>query len=271
MLKPWSRRILQIVGALALVVLLVIVCRRTDWSKGFTPDGALTLIAGVIAFIAVIIQIASSSKRVQDQIRAQRDAEREEQERQRKGLAIGLLFEIDGFYRSYLRDPRKVFDRVDAGKDNLPGVRSIGENPFPVYVGNASRIGELKDHNVQAVVHFYGEANSFLSIMRDYRNALDILDRGSVFVIPLTRQGSQDLSRFGWEAQARADLGQMKKALPELVRFAWLVCYHLCMATGTEFEFPVIGVAAEPISIEDFEASTNNGMSVDQQSAKLKS
>src|SRR5271157_2399405 len=134
MLKPWLKKTLQIVGTLALVALVVIVYRRTDWSKGITPDGSMTLIAGVIAFIAVIIQIISSSKQVQDQVKAQRDAERGEQVRQRKGVAIGLLFEIDGFYRSYLRDPRKVFDRIDVSKDNLPGVRSVGENPFPVYV-----------------------------------------------------------------------------------------------------------------------------------------
>ncbi len=48
--------------------------------------------------------------------------------------------------------------------------------------------------------------------------------------------------------------GHLQGALPELIKFAWLVCYSLCKFTGTDFKSPVIGVAAENISMKDFEA-----------------
>ena len=114
MLKPWLKRTLQIVGTLALVALLILVYRGTDWRKRFTPDGDLTLVAAAIAFIAVIIQIRSSSKQVQDQIKAQRDAEREEQERQKRAVATAILFEIDLIYRSMIRDTGEAIQNEKA-------------------------------------------------------------------------------------------------------------------------------------------------------------
>ena len=129
MLKPWLNRILQIVGTLALVALAVIVYRRTDWSKGLTPDGAMTLVAAAIAFIAVIWQIRSSSKQVQEQIRAQRDAERKERERQRKAVATAILFEIDGFYAGYLRQPRDFLAGKDIENVGLPAVHIYWDQP----------------------------------------------------------------------------------------------------------------------------------------------
>ena len=207
----------------------------------------MTLAAGILAFVAVQLQM-----------RNQRRAVRQEQERQKKAVATAVLFEIDGFYRSHLRDPRKLLERIDPIKDNLPGIRSVGPTPFPVYLGNASKIGELNMDNVQAIVHFYSAANSYLSILRDYKNSLDRADRAKL--LSMTPRGSPDLSSLADEAQARLNLKHMKEALPELIRFAWLVCYYLCRSTGNEFEFPTVGVAAEPISMKEFESSSESGV-----------
>jgi hypothetical protein len=258
MLKPWLKKTLQIVGTLALVALVVVVYRRTDWHKGFTPDGVMTLIAGVLAFAAV-----------QWQIWDQRRAAHREQDRQKRAVATALLFEIDGFYRSYLRDPRKFWAHIDPKKDALPGVRSVGENPFPVYGGNASKIGELENYNVQGIVHFYGEANSYLSMLRDYRNALEAISYLATS-LSITQRSSEGPPWLVREGEARAHLSRLKQAVPELIKFAWLVCYYLCRDTGTEFKFPTIGVAAEPLSIKDFEPSPDNDTGLGANSSKLK-
>ena len=221
-----------------------------------TLDGLMTLFAGLIAFAAVIIQIRSSSGQLRDQIRAQRDADREEQERQKKAVATAILFEIDGFYRAYLRDPRDLLARIGSTKDSLPGIRLAVFNPFPVYVGNSSKIGELDVEKVQGVVHFYGVATSYLSILQDYKNSLERVDRAKF--VSMTPRGSGDFSSLADEAEARLNLRHVKEALPELIKFTWLVCHKLCGFTDVKFEFPIIGVAAEQISIQDFTTSVGN-------------
>ncbi|MFZ0962547.1 MAG: hypothetical protein WAO35_16755 [Terriglobia bacterium] len=230
--------------------------------KSLSVDGlgmvGTTLVAAALGFLAILLQVRSSSRQLRDQIKAQRDAERKEHERGNKAVAIAVLFEIDGFYRSRLRDLRQFLDRIDPLNDTLPGMMAVDQNPFPVYFGNASRIGDLEDHIVQAVVHFYGEAISYLSILRDYREALNFVDCRAKFS-SLSPLRPQDLPSRAAEAQARTELKRLKQALPELERFAWLVCYYLCKFTGTEFKFPVIGAAAQNLSIKDFEEPADVG------------
>lgn len=108
-----------------------------------TLDGLMTLIAGLVAFLAVMIQICSSSKQLRDQMKSQHKAEQEEQKRHMKAVATALLFEIDGFYATYLRQSRDRLEKMDLEKDGLPQMASFGPNLFPVYHGNARKIGEL--------------------------------------------------------------------------------------------------------------------------------
>jgi hypothetical protein len=175
MLKPWSRRILQIAGAVALVALVVTVYRSTDWGKGFTPDGAMTLIAGVIAFIAVIIQIASSTKQVQDQIRAQRDAEREERERQKRAVATAILYEIDSFCMIELDHVDKNLASWDAASNNLPSAAGLRTNISDIYKGISALLGSLSAKSVSAVVKFYSMVGAYEGLWRDYQYRLDTL------------------------------------------------------------------------------------------------
>jgi hypothetical protein len=161
MSKPWLKRTFEIVGTLALVALVVIVYRRTNWSKGFTPDGVMTLIAGVIAFIAVIVQIRSSSKQVQDQIKAQRDADREERKRQKRAIAAGLLAEVRDFHSCHIQ----LFGAQDEDEERIKFL----DTTFPVYEGNTARIGELAPETCEVVVHFYGLAIEHLASFRRYR------------------------------------------------------------------------------------------------------
>jgi hypothetical protein len=232
MSKPWLSRILQIAGMLALIALTVIVYRRTDWCKGFTPDGVMTLIAGLIAFAAVIIQIRSSSGQLRDQIRAQRDAEREEQERQRRIVARALLFEIDGLYRWLLRDVRDFLRGVNAKTETLSGLEAkpVGASPFVVFDANAARVGELEEPLVENVVRFYMGARACLYAIERYDGARTRYMAGAT-------TENEDLARQ-W-------LENVQKGIPPLILIAYKVSRDLCEALSIKFEAPRIAVAAE--------------------------
>jgi hypothetical protein len=227
MLKPWQKRILQIVGALALAALVVIVCRRTDWSKGFTPDGVMTLVAGVIAFIAVIIQIRSSSKQVQDQIKAQRDAEREEQERQKRALATAILFEIDLIYRSMIRGTSDDIQNA-RGEEYLLKPHSLH---FTVYEANAGKIGQLPREIGQEIVGFYGSATRFLTTLQLCSDA--------------ARNAHEPRGSIDWKAMALQYHEQTVKTIPSMRLLTYMVSRDLCEYTRVEFAAPAIAVAAE--------------------------
>jgi hypothetical protein len=235
MMKLWLKRILQIVGALALVALVAIVYRRTDWSKGFTPDGVMTLAAGVIAFVAVIIQIRSSSKQVQDQIKAHRDAEQEERERQKRAVASAILFEIDSSYRYLLRDVREFLRTVDPEKEEL---RTLGIKPlvarFPVLDANAVRIGDLGEHAAADVVWFYSGIRAYLA---------------SLDAFALSHEqwlGKPDDALL--EHKTRAYLSHAKNTIPSLIYLAHEVSRELCRISSRPFKSPSIAVAAEDMN-----------------------
>ena len=115
-----------------------------------TLDGLMTLVAGIIAFAAVIIQIRSSSKQLHDQMKTQRDAEREEQERLKKAVATAILFEIDSVYSRFVGF---VEDR------SLP--RDALGTDFPVFAANAGQLGLLHQEAVAVVVRFYGAVSEY--------------------------------------------------------------------------------------------------------------
>jgi hypothetical protein len=230
MLKPWLKRILGIVGTLALMALTVILYRRTEWSKGFTPDGVMTLVAGVIAFIAVIIQIRSSSKQVQDQIKAQRDAEREEHERQKRAVATAILFEIDLIYRSMIRGTGEAMQNA-VGGEFVVKPHSLH---FTVYEGNAGNIGQLPASLGQDIVGLYGSITRILITLQVYSDAV--------------RNAHEPPGNIDWKAMASQYYEQTVKAIPQVRLLSYLVSRRLCEYTGVEFTPPTIAVAAENLT-----------------------
>ena len=174
-LKLWSKRTLQAFAALALLAFVYFVYRRTDWSKGFTPDGVMTLVAGVIAFMAVIIQIRSASKQVQDQMKAQRDAEREEKERQRRAIATAILFEIDSFCVVDLDLAARSLARWDADRNNLPSATHLRTNISEIYKGISPLLGSLNAVSVGAIVRFYSMVGTYEGLWHSYQYSLDML------------------------------------------------------------------------------------------------
>lgn len=196
-----------------------------------TLDGLMTLIAGVIAFVAVWWQIKSSREQVEKQLQSDLKAREEEQRRQRLAVARALLFEIDEFYARYLREPWKKLESFDPVSDKPLGVLSVGSNPFPVYYGNTARLGEFHEETSSDVVRFYVQAEAYVSMIRDYKSSLDS---------ELAREKSISAG-----SEPRILLAFMKNAIPELTNLTYLVCQKLCVVAMVAFESLTIAGAAE--------------------------
>jgi hypothetical protein len=214
-----------------------------------TLDGLMTLVAGVIAFVAVIIQVRSSSKQLHDQMKAQRDAERQEQDRQKKAVATALLFEIDGFYAAYLRQLRDLLEGKEIRRDTLPHIMSLPPDMFPVFNGNADRIGELPTDCVLAIVGFFREAGRIVSTFNDYESSLERADQIQSRILNAADIPSQR-ARDNQVRLAFTQLALIKKGLPEVISLTYLVCETLCKITGVPFEYPTITVADEDLSAD---------------------
>ena len=146
-----------------------------QYDPKLTLDGLMTLVAGVIAFIAVIIQIRSSSKQVQDQIKAQRDAEREERERQKRTVATAILYEIDSFYVFELDLDEKKLASWDGANNSFPIAAGLRTNVSEIYKGVSPLLGSLNAKSVTAIVKFYAMVGTYEGMWRNYQYSLDKL------------------------------------------------------------------------------------------------
>jgi hypothetical protein len=208
------------------------------WKSGLSNDAIVVLFVGLIAFLAVMIQIEEDRTR-----------RLEDQESETKAVATALLFEIDGFYATYLRQPRELLMGKDVAKDALPRFASIGPNQFPVYRGNASNIGGLPVECVLGLVGFFQQADSILSNLADYASTLE---RQRRFRLEASTRRTLDnvLVLNVEESLARTQLGRIKSVLPEAIKAAHLICHTLCEFVGVPFEYPAVTVAAERLSVD---------------------
>ena len=207
MLKPWLKIILQIVGTFALVALVVIVYRRTDWCKGFTPDGIMTLIAGVLAFAAV-----------QWQMWHQRRTFRQEQDRQSRVVATAILFEIDDFYHYGLKQETN-WETFEASQIPYRVVK-FRRWPFVMYEANAGRIGNLDYRTIKSIIKFYGDAEAYQASVEEFVVSSDAARSGS------------DTARL----EASALLASLKKIFPALQGSVKSVCATLSDVAGVPRE-----------------------------------
>lgn len=208
------------------------------WKSGLSNDAIVVLFVGLIAFLAVMIQIE------EDRIKGF-----EGQERERKAVATALLFEIDGFCSTYLCQPRDLLTGKGVAADALPKFTSIGPNQFPIYRGNASKVGELPTDCVLAPVGFFQQADSILSNLSDYSSTLERQRRMRLGAS--TRTTTDNILDLKMEESlARMQLGRIKSVLPEAIKAAYLICHTLCEFAGVPFEYPPITVARERLSID---------------------
>jgi hypothetical protein len=224
-----------------------------DISWTFSGDGLLAFAGGALALLGVWWSNHQSVKNLQKQLEAERKARTEETERQKKAVATALLFEIDGFYATYLRRPRDLLIEKEAAQDALPQFASIGPDQFPIYRGNASKVGELPTECVRALVGFFQRAESIVSSLVDYASSLDRAREVE------SREASQPSNiRSGspfYKTLAGMQLATIQKVLPETIKGAHRVCSILCPLAGVPFKWPPITVAQEKLSPDEIEAT----------------
>ena len=218
-----------------------------------TGDGLATLAAGIIAFCAVWWQVRSSASNLQKQLDAKRKAREEETVRQQRAVATAILFEIDCFYRLYIREVNNMLKCWDPETGELFVAKSVGSRPFPVYDGNAGNFGFLESGLAFDIVGFYSAAAQYLSALRDYKAEFERWHSAKVLL-----RDAAGVSPQAAEGIARALLDQLKKGLPHLINFGRLACKKLCEKTGVLFEAPVVAIAAENLSAEKT-AATEKG------------
>jgi hypothetical protein len=217
MLKPWLIRAVQVVGTLALVVLVVIVYRRTDWCKGFTPDGIMTLIAGVLAFGAV-----------QWQMWDQRRTSRREQENHKRAVATALLAEIDDFYKFILKDLWEKRDSICGSIASLtklpPELGPLPSTASVVYRATAHQLGALSVSTVKSVVGLYNFIASFVDTYEAYRKAWS----------PSSPPADPELA---------TKLRDIFDAVPTLILDSYRACERLGKEQATPFEKSGLSIA----------------------------
>ncbi len=203
------------------MALVITVYRKTDWAKGFTPDGVMTLIAGVIAFVAVIIQIRSSSRQVQEQITAQRDAEREEREERKRAIARAIICEIDSFYRFDLEQAEKNLSGRHVGTNSFPTVTWKRGNTSEIYKANSQILGSLNARSAFAIVTFYGMVGYYEGLFRDYQRCLDM--------IAFAANPPQNIVE-----DTKDRLDAIRGLIPELKKLATSVCSSVASDCGLD-------------------------------------
>lgn len=190
------------------------------WKNELPLEGLIALYAGVIAFVAIMIQLEE-----------ERNAHVAEQERQRRALATAILFEINSFYCDYVGGLQAVLRDMDVEGCKLLGMRMIPADTFPIYRGNAINIGLLEAALVGSLVGFYSDADAYLCALRDYRVESD----------RYYHQGADPVA----EEKARTFLRKIKSAGPEVTKTVQLLCQQLCMIASVQFRAPTVAVAAE--------------------------
>ena len=200
-----------------------------------TFDGLMTLIAGLIAFAAVIFQIRSSSKQVQDQIKAQRDAEEAGRERQRQSVAAALLSEMDCFYASQLQTRYELFEHWKKMEDDPQLVEvfhSIAGKPFAVYESLADKLGGFEAATARGIVLAYGLMANLADLLRIYE--------GKTGYAPSGDAAGKEIQR-----QSRESMRNTIRRTTELVlKHLVLTCRVLCRLSGTDFS--TLFIAKDP-------------------------
>jgi hypothetical protein len=236
-MKRYSVAILLSLGMVLLSGVLFHYRHRLTLTPVLTLDGAATLAAGIIAFVAVWLQIKASRSQIESQLKADRVQREASQKSEILAVEKAILFEIDDFYREYLRDVRDALEEITPEAGPLPFVKRIGTTSFPVFQGNSGKIGLLSDEHAEAIIHFYGAAQGHLRALSEYKAFREKLLLG----VPIP----------GTDVLARINLRHIKQSLPELIKLTYIVCQKLCVITQVPFEWPRVAVAAEKTSLTE--------------------
>jgi hypothetical protein len=215
----------------------VIALAGFDFEAKLTLDGIMTLAAGAIAYVAAVRQIRHADQGLKQQLQAEKDARSQEGGERKRALATAMLFEIDDIYAHYLKplwESTKDLDPENCSLETLGVVKPFPANPFPVFAGNASGLGELKSETVASVVRFYDAASSLLQSLVDYREHHFVLYSPMAAKVPDVH-----------EKAIRMRVGEVKSIVPELKQLAYKASEQLCNIAALPFSEATVAVAAE--------------------------
>jgi len=207
-------------------------------------DGLLTFIAGLLAFVTGVLaylgirsQIDHADEGLKKQLQAEKAARVQEGEDKKRALATALLFEIDDIYKQYLKPLWEVSKDIDPDTcdlETLGVVKPFPVDPFPVFSGNTSSLGELKSTTVASVVRFYDEVSSLLQSLRDYREHHFVLYSVVAVQVPKIH-----------EKAIRMRVGEVKSTVPGIKELAYTASQQLCNIASLPFSPATVEVAAE--------------------------
>lgn len=177
--NDWQFWVIMVVVCMAIAVGLPAFHRFTNLGRSLSVDGlamiGTTLIAAATGFLAILYQVRSSSKQLRDQIRIERDSEREERERRQKSIASALIAEINDFYQfgaKGLHDRMRLWlPQGDAS--NVTTFPELGALPpaATIYHSVASEVGSFSPNVVKSLVGLYNYLDNFVDLYDSYRTA----------------------------------------------------------------------------------------------------
>lgn len=143
-----------------------------------------------------------------------------ERNQTKRSIATALLWEMDDFYKSNVRNTFRALERADDPTQLGYYVRSPYKG-FTVYEATADRVGLFRPATVQGIVLFYASARAYLNVIEDYGRAVEQVDAGRT-----------DLRRI-----AVTLLVQVKKSSADMIPLIKTVVPLLAEEAGTTYEF----------------------------------
>jgi hypothetical protein len=179
----------------------------------------VVLFVGLIAFVAVMIQIEE-----------QQNTRKEEERLKRISVPNGILCEVNSFYLYYIQPSLGVMRT--RGHDDHWLVKSVDQLHFWVFEMVGDEIGSFPADLAWEIVDFYWLATICLDNLREYRLAL--LNADSVVGIVID-----------WKAQSVQARERLVPTLPCLALKTYTVCEALCSFLGVPFNAARVAVASE--------------------------
>jgi hypothetical protein len=177
------------------------------WKNGLSLETAVVLFVGLIAFLAVMVQIEE-----------ERIKRFEEQERDEATLAKAIAYELDSFYMRHLDRSlqSKLFESWDRMKSDLKAVevfKPVVGNPFVVYESSADKLGVFEARITMGVICSYSACSAFVEVMKLYERARDSNNR-------LLAEKLQ---------------GAFRESAEQALQLAFITCKVLCSPAGIDF------------------------------------
>ncbi len=99
------------------------------------------------------------------------------EEREARSVAMALLWEIDNFYKPYIRNIRRALKDKEPNDLRLDA-KSLTFSRFTVYEASADKVGLFDPRLVRGVVGWYGSVSAYLDTIHDYGQTIERIDSG---------------------------------------------------------------------------------------------